>query len=151
MLDIGCGNKKHEDYLGIDIKKDSQADILGSVEYLPFKDNVISKILLSHVIEHVNDIISIKEIHRILKLNGSLHVITPNSLDLKKILMSIYKDYIPSSDHVHTYGYPELKILLELEFKIINTDYTCPRLMCVPKRFSRWLEIECKKEISLLS
>jgi len=62
------------------IKKDSLTEILkGRIENLPFKDEFFNKIILSEVLEHLDDdAYGLKEIYRVLKNKGKLIITVPN-------------------------------------------------------------------------
>jgi len=103
ILEVGCGNGYYLSLLnrldnetkltGIDndssalqaakkiIKEKSTKLILGPAEKLPFEDNSFDKVVMSEVIEHVEDENrSLQEIHRVLKKGGVL-VLTTCNLD----------------------------------------------------------------------
>ena len=72
-LDIGCGRNKKEGYMGIDIAKDSSADILASVVIMPIRNNIISEISCRHLVEHLYPEEAQRlfdEIYRVLKEGG---------------------------------------------------------------------------------
>ncbi len=85
ILDVGCGNKRLQEYLpsdtdytGIDFNAaaDIQMDI--SKEPYPFKDNSFDYIICNAVLEHVkNDDFVLNEIYRVLKPGGTLYVSIP--------------------------------------------------------------------------
>lgn len=69
-LDIGCGGRKVPGAVGIDISKDSKADVIHDLGQFPwpFDDNTFDVIVASHFMEHVFDITkTMKEIYRIAK------------------------------------------------------------------------------------
>ena len=79
ILDIGCGTKpyndlfqeKSESYIGVDLQKSPDLDILCSAEKLPFKNNSVDLVFSSQVLEHVeNPNLVINEMHRVLKDKG---------------------------------------------------------------------------------
>lgn len=78
ILDLGCGNRKYkpkngEKVIGVDINKDSQADVIWDLNRFPypFKDESVDIVYMSHVLEHLDDPEQcIKEIYRILKKDG---------------------------------------------------------------------------------
>jgi ubiquinone/menaquinone biosynthesis C-methylase UbiE len=90
VLDVGCGNKpfypyikkRIEQYIGLE-HKDSihakdKAEILGSADDIPLPDNHIDTVLLTQVIEHVEDPARVlKEIRRVLKMKGILIIAWP--------------------------------------------------------------------------
>ena len=78
ILDLGCGNRKYkpnngEKVIGVDIDKNSQADIIWDLEKIPypFKDKSVDIVHMSHVLEHLDEPENcLKEIYRILKKDG---------------------------------------------------------------------------------
>ena len=101
ILDAGCGvgdlispltEKAHQFVTGIDISENNIdcsekncSDILNvefyccSLEYICLPDNYFDTVIMADVIEHVYDpIASMKEIHRVMKHNGTLILTTPN-------------------------------------------------------------------------
>ncbi len=96
FLDVGCGNGSSMQTMkdmgwnvtGLDFDenavaaaKESNLEVfVGDVFSQKFADNSFDAILMSHVIEHVpNPKEVIQECHRILKKNGTLSIITPNT------------------------------------------------------------------------
>lgn len=61
LLDIGCGQEKAPDCIGVDIRKIKGMDILGDIQHLPFKDQSVDKILCLQLLEHINDLIKSME------------------------------------------------------------------------------------------
>ncbi len=73
VLDVGCGQRKLPGSIGMDIVKNSQADIIydASVTPWPFEDNSFDLIFTNHFLEHVYDLFGfLEETHRVLKPGG---------------------------------------------------------------------------------
>jgi len=71
-LDIGCGLKKREGFLGIDIVRTE------SVNNLPFRDSSIDVIYTRHTLEHVDNFEkAVKEMWRVSKPNAIIEIIVP--------------------------------------------------------------------------
>lgn len=74
ILDVGCGNRKTEGAIGVDIDRKTQADViydLSKFPWKPFKNSEFDMVVCNHVMEHFPDTIKfLKEIHRISK-NGA--------------------------------------------------------------------------------
>jgi predicted SAM-dependent methyltransferase len=71
-LNLGCGNKKVEGFVGVDIK---DATIVADIRALPFDDESVDEIMAIHVCEHfyTHEIASVlKEWMRVLKPNGRM-------------------------------------------------------------------------------
>lgn len=84
VLDVGCGDKPYEDlfgnteYIGIDVKRGSQADVICDAKHLPFRDGAFLICLSFQVLEHVDEPASVvQEIFRALSFNGFLFVSLP--------------------------------------------------------------------------
>lgn len=127
MIDIGCGNHKVKGSIGVDIKKTSEVDILASVYELPFEDKTFDVAYLHEVIEHLdNPKKALKEIRRILKDDGILHITTPNSQYLFR-LVRLFFNIKPKvdSEHINSWSLGELENLLrDSGFKIKSIGYT---------------------------
>ncbi len=77
-IDVGCNEKPIGGY-GCDIDPRVNPDIVCSMENIPLEDNSLDYIVSSHCLEHSADTISsLKEWHRLLKLNGTLGVLVPH-------------------------------------------------------------------------
>ena len=66
-LDIGCGGRKLPYFIGIDIDKKSDADVICDVHNLPFKDKSVDFIFANGIFCYVNADKAISEIKRVLK------------------------------------------------------------------------------------
>lgn len=79
-LNVGCGKDIRTGYINIDFEPAEGVDMVIDISKckLPFKDNSVDEILLSHVLEHIpNRYKFIMECWRVLKPNGILHVKLP--------------------------------------------------------------------------
>ncbi len=73
MVDLGCGLRKKEGALGVDIARVTGVDILADVfRPLPFRDNSVDEVYASHLVEHVEDLSAfMTEVWRVCK-HGAL-------------------------------------------------------------------------------
>lgn len=81
-LNLGCGNDIKEGYLNVDFEKHSEGidkiHDLNEFPY-PFKENEFDIILMHNILEHLDDAYKVmKEIHRILKPGGKVHIYVPH-------------------------------------------------------------------------
>jgi predicted SAM-dependent methyltransferase len=90
-LNIGCGNKKINGYVSVDIRNDVDADIIIDLEKIPYplEGGSIDEILANDIIEHfsyrtVEDVV--REWHRILTSGGMLRIKTPDFENIINIL-----------------------------------------------------------------
>ena len=80
-LNIGCGNKAIDGYVGVDKFQCDAADYICDIENekLPFDDGSVGAIMLDNVIEHFGDIPKvINELIRVSKKGGVIKIITPH-------------------------------------------------------------------------
>lgn len=73
ILDLGCGKNKYEGAIGIDFNENTDADVIHNLNEFPypFDDNEFDKIVLNHILEHLDDVVKvIEEVHRIAKPNA---------------------------------------------------------------------------------
>lgn len=80
-LNIGCGNKVVDGYVGVDKFQCEAAEYICDIENekLPFKDGTIEGIILDNVIEHCHDIPKvIAELIRVSGEGAIIKIITPH-------------------------------------------------------------------------
>lgn len=82
-IDLGCGYRKPDGYVGIDNRAICNPDIVCDVlQGLPFATNSIDEIRAHDFLEHVpigKTIFVMEEIHRVLIPNGKLDVFVPST------------------------------------------------------------------------
>lgn len=79
-LNLGCGTDIKEGWVNLDIAKLPGVDVIHSIEELPlpFLDNSFDEILCNDILEHVEYIPVLKDLHRILTPDGLLHIRVPH-------------------------------------------------------------------------
>lgn len=79
ILDIGCGEHKKPGSFGLDRRKYKGVNLICDFEKgLPCKDNTVDLIYLSHILEHIKDLIFfMEEIYRITKNGAKILVTVP--------------------------------------------------------------------------
>lgn len=93
VLDVGCGNKPYQglfsdkvsSYIGCDVVQSdlNKVDVICEATKLDFADERFDTVFSTQVIEHVQDpFMMLKEIHRVMKMDGNLIVSAPFSWEL---------------------------------------------------------------------
>ena len=79
-LNIGSGQKRLDGYKNIDTYPSDQTDMFGDLDVaIDLPDACADEILLDNVIEHVDSVVhAMKELRRLLKVNGVLRIYTPH-------------------------------------------------------------------------
>jgi SAM-dependent methyltransferase len=86
-LNLGCGDKILEGYLNIDLKNPKADKICDATNLSFIENNSIDEVLAIAVLEHISPYKcteTLKEWHRVLKLNGRLIVEVPDILEICK-------------------------------------------------------------------
>lgn len=82
-VDIGCGGKSRPGFEGIDIEAYGQKHVRDLKRGLPFSDNTVSEINMSHVLEHIKggDEVSffLSELYRVCHNNAIIDIRVPHS------------------------------------------------------------------------
>jgi len=78
-LHLGCGNEHLKGYVNCDISPEVNPDKIVNLEKkLPFKNNSVDEIIANHILEHIENFISlIKEFYRICKKNAIIKIRVP--------------------------------------------------------------------------
>lgn len=79
-LNLGCGNKKIDGYVGVDFINTKNTEIVHNLNYFPypFEKDSVDEILMDNVLEHLDDLIGVlEELYRILKPGGVIKINVP--------------------------------------------------------------------------
>jgi predicted SAM-dependent methyltransferase len=111
-LDLGCGKFIKPGFLGFDISKECNADVIQDLNLgIPCRDNEVIEIHSSHFLEHAADEhFILREIHRVCKPNATVTITVP----LFEILSPDHKTYF--------YGDWFERNLDNNKFKIVNKE-----------------------------
>ena len=80
-LNLGSGHDNKKGWVNLDYNPDYNPDVVHDLNKFPypFKDGEFDYIYCSHILEHVDDFFkTMKELVRILKPNGRLHIRVPH-------------------------------------------------------------------------
>jgi SAM-dependent methyltransferase len=80
-LDVGCGNAKTPGALGIDSNPGTQADVIHDLNVFPWplETNTFDRVVCSHIVEHVADMIKfMEEVHRVSRAGAQIEIVTPH-------------------------------------------------------------------------
>jgi len=79
-LNLGCGYNIRPGWINLDIKKLPGVDVICDIEQgkLPFCNETFDEVLADGILEHVEYIPVVKELHRVLKTGGCVTIIVPH-------------------------------------------------------------------------
>ena len=98
ILDVGCGSAKHADAFGIDMRANSQADLVHDLRATPWPlpDNHYTHVHCQDIIEHMADTGAfLHELHRVCAPSARIEIRTPH-------FSSWYAYNDPT--HMHAFG-----------------------------------------------
>jgi predicted SAM-dependent methyltransferase len=84
-LNLGCGTDIKEGWVNLDSAEIAGVDVVHNILNipLPFNDGQFNLIVANDILEHVDYIPLMKELHRILKDGGILHIRVPHFTRVK--------------------------------------------------------------------
>jgi len=79
MVDLGCGSKKIDGAIGLDRRLEPGVDLICDFEHeLPLKTDSVDIMNMSHIMEHVRDLIPfMEEVYRVCRPGSEVRVIVP--------------------------------------------------------------------------
>ena len=151
ILDFGCGDGRYKkfisktnDYTGIDVEESGHLntakkyDIIWNKKKLPFENDYFDAILMTEVLEHIEDIdTTLKEIYRVLKKNGSILITVP----------FMWKEHEKPYDFQRFTSFGLKKLFQKNGFEIINQKKLVEKKMAIMELF----ESEFNKQTKLNS
>ena len=108
-LDVGCGEKKHAGFVGMDRRKLADVDIVHDLEVVPYPlpDGCCVEIVASHVYEHLKPWLSLvvmDEWWRLLMPDGVLVVTVPYGVSARFVQDPTHCN--PANEHTWEYFDP---------------------------------------------
>lgn len=156
-LDVGCGTRKPDGYIGIDKTKYEGVDILLDCRFnkLPFEDESIDEIRTSHFLEHLTfeEVLFImNEFYRVLKPGHLLDIIVPHGLSFAGMADLSHKTFFtedtfgyftPENQYYYEWTYEhEGKIIPVInKWKVLSNDQTPPYEYSV----RGWVEVKLRE------
>ncbi len=115
-LDLGCGQRKLPGAVGMDVIRESQADVFHDMNRLPwpFEANSFDLILANHALEHAENVVAVmSEAHRVSRADGHVIIQVPyfRSADAfadpthKHFFTSSSLDYFIEKSRLYEYRY----------------------------------------------
>jgi SAM-dependent methyltransferase len=131
-LDIGCGLRKREGFIGIDMSNDVGADVVLDVETqpLPFDDSSVDEIYCAHTIEHLHGLIPfMNECYRVLKPHGWMTVLAPYYTAIQASQDPTHVRYVSEQTFLYfTDAYngndATFEYGIKSKFHIVSTEFT---------------------------
>jgi predicted SAM-dependent methyltransferase len=124
ILDIGCGKHKAvPEAIGLDVVKLEGVDVVHNLNKFPypFKASFFDEIYAFMVLEHVEDLMRVmKELHRILKPEGLLHIKVPYYLSSVAFQDPTHRNYFTDKTFHYFTKDCELNYYSDCRFVIVS-------------------------------
>lgn len=81
-LILGCGERRHDGYFGIDIEKTSATDMVFDLDRpnWPLQDNTVEEVQMIHFLEHIHNHIQLfNELYRVMRHGGRVYIRGPHA------------------------------------------------------------------------
>ncbi|MGE5597265.1 MAG: class I SAM-dependent methyltransferase [Hyphomicrobiales bacterium] len=141
VIDLGCGSRKKPGAIGLDIARIPGVDIVGdAMRPLPFRDSSVDEVYASHLVEHVDDLMSFMgEVWRICKPGALVHfrfphastgfVIWKDPTHRRGVYLDTFDYFDPSTFDGKAFGYyhpAKFRIVRQYLTFNMNTDTFVP-------------------------
>jgi len=138
ILDVGCGSNKKEGAVGIDRVKLPGVDVVHNIDQFPwpFESGTFDGIIMSQVVEHVENVLkTMEEVHRVGRPGCVVKIYTPH--------FSSFNSWTDPTHRWHL-AYRSFDLFCEnrnyvytpVQFKLLSRNFTFGKgLLCLPGRF----------------
>jgi predicted SAM-dependent methyltransferase len=139
VVDLGCGSKKIAGAIGLDRRLESGVDVICDFEHeLPLKTDSVDIMNMSHIMEHVRDLIPfMEEVYRVCRPGAEVRIVVPYYAS-----RGAFRD--PITEDTFQYFEPPTDYGVKTNFKIENIAYDMRKPFryfpkYFQKRFRRYL------------
>ena len=122
ILDLGCGNKKIPDSIGVDNNPNTNADVIHDLNVFPypFPNNEFDEVHCDSILEHLDNFFQVmEEIHRITASGGVVYVKVPYYTSFDAFTDPTHRHFFTSrsfdyfrEDYIYNY-YTKVRFVVE--------------------------------------
>lgn len=105
QLNLGCGYVQPKDWVNVDLIDNGQEHVANLLEGLPFQNDTFDLVLMNHTLQdfHYDELpIALAEAKRVMKLGGTLRILTPSLIRALKALHERDASYFPIADELES-------------------------------------------------
>jgi predicted SAM-dependent methyltransferase len=144
VVDLGCGSKKIAGAIGLDRRLESGVDVICDFEHeLPLKTDSVDIMNMSHIMEHVRDLIPfMEEVYRVCRPGAEVRIVVPYYASRGAFRDPTHVRFI--TEDTFQYFEPPTDYGVKTNFKIENIAYDMRKPFryfpkYFQKRFRRYL------------
>jgi SAM-dependent methyltransferase len=122
VLNLGCGRKKLDHAVNVDITSNTDPDLVHDLEKTPwpFPDNHFAEVVMNDVLEHLNDLVAaMEEIYRVCLPGALVRITVPHFSSANAFTDPTHRHYFGwfsmdyfTGEHEHSY-YTEARFKME--------------------------------------
>jgi SAM-dependent methyltransferase len=154
-LDVGCGLKRAEPgAIGMDWIPDSGAEVVWDVNRRPWPlpDDSFARVHLSHIVEHLDDIVAcMSEVHRVARDGARVFIVTPHFSSHNSYTDPTHRHHLAAGTFEYFTGrrsatFPSPRSgfeLVEVELTFASGVLLDTAGRWIAKRSQRWYERHC--------
>jgi SAM-dependent methyltransferase len=142
VIDLGCGPHKRPGSFGFDRRAQPGVDVVCDIERpLPLKSHAVGQVHMSHIVEHVRDLIGLmEEVYRVCAPNAEVTVVAPYYTSRGAFRDPTHVRFI--TEDTFQYFEPPTDYGIRTDFRIERIDYDVRK----PFRFlPRYLQKRCRR------
>lgn len=144
MIDLGCGRNKLPNTFGFDCRLEPGVNTLCDIERpLPLKNDSVDLVQLSHVMEHMRDLIAfMEEVYRVCKPGAEVRVAVPYYTSRGAFRDPTHVRYITEDTFQYFEQPTDYGVRTNFRIEAIRYDMRRPFRHCpeyLQKRFRRYL------------
>jgi predicted SAM-dependent methyltransferase len=150
LLVLGSGRKDYKEYTKkylvtrLDMNPRVNPDVIHdlNISPWPFEDNTYDMVIMEHVLEHVDNVITtMEELHRITKKGGEIHIVVPYFRSKWAAIDPTHKHYFTSDTMNYfveghrlneLYTYTDVKFTMNSQQFNLNIDQTLFQKILIP-------------------
>lgn len=127
-LNLGCGVKRIEGYIGVDRIKTAATDVVHDLDTYPypFPDGCAEEIVLDNVLEHLGDVIkTMEELHRLCRPGAIVRIAVPYCKSNSAFTDPTHKHFFTETSFKYFLPGHPLHFYTTAEFELVRTELIC--------------------------
>lgn len=127
-LNLGCGEKSLDGYIGVDRIKTAATDISHDLDVFPypFEDGVAEEILMDNVLEHLTDVVKVmEEVYRIAAPGALVRIKVPYFKSNSAYTDPTHKHFFTETSFKYFQPGHALHFYTKAKFEIMKTELIC--------------------------
>ncbi len=144
IIDLGCGTRKLKGAFGLDRRREPGVNVICDLERgLPLKTNSVDVVYLSHIVEHIRDLVQFMEgVYRVCSPGAEVRIVVPyytsrgafrDPTHVRFIAEDTFQYFVPAT----VFGAMKNLSIEKIEFDVRKPFRFFPKYF--QKRFSRYL------------